>query len=28
MAFRGPALINVMISPGSVRKPQQFRWHA
>jgi 2-hydroxyacyl-CoA lyase len=28
MAFRGPALVNVMISQGSARKPQQFRWHA
>jgi 2-hydroxyacyl-CoA lyase 1 len=28
MAYRGPALVNVMISQGSVRKPQQFRWHA
>src|SRR6184192_4246830 len=28
MAFRGPALVNVMISQGSVRKPQQFRWHS
>jgi len=28
MAFKGPALVNVMISQDSVRKPQQFRWHA
>src|SRR6185295_1613546 len=28
MAFKGPALVNVMISQESVRKPQQFRWHA
>ena len=25
---RGPALINVVISQGSARKPQQFRWHS
>jgi thiamine pyrophosphate-dependent acetolactate synthase large subunit-like protein len=28
MAFRGPALVNVMISQESVRKPQQFKWHS
>jgi len=28
MAFPGPALVNVMISQESVRKPQQFRWHS
>jgi 2-hydroxyacyl-CoA lyase 1 len=28
MAFRGPALVNVMISQASVRKPQPFRWRA
>jgi 2-hydroxyacyl-CoA lyase 1 len=28
MNFRGPALVNVMISQGSARKPQQFRWHS
>ena len=28
MNFRGPALVNVVISQGSVRKPQQFRWHS
>jgi 2-hydroxyacyl-CoA lyase 1 len=28
MAFKGPALVNVMISQESVRKPQQFRWHS
>src|SRR5919108_101270 len=27
MAFPGPALVNVMISQESARKPQQFRWH-
>ena len=27
-AFRGPALVNVMISQESARKPQQFRWHS
>jgi len=26
MNFRGPALVNVVISHGSTRKPQQFRW--
>ena len=26
--FRGPALVNVVISQGSARKPQQFRWHS
>ena len=28
MAFRGPALVNVMISQESARKPQQFKWHS
>ena len=28
MAFKGPALVNVMISQESARKPQQFRWHS
>jgi thiamine pyrophosphate-dependent acetolactate synthase large subunit-like protein len=28
MAFPGPALVNVRISQGSARKPQQFRWHS
>jgi hypothetical protein len=28
MDFRGPALVNVVISQGSARKPQQFRWHS
>jgi hypothetical protein len=28
MNFRGPALVNVVISQGSGRKPQQFRWHS
>ncbi|HJU19841.1 MAG TPA: thiamine pyrophosphate-binding protein [Stellaceae bacterium] len=28
MNFRGPALVNVLISQGSARKPQQFRWHS
>src|SRR5882724_9604502 len=27
-AFKGPALVNVMISQESARKPQQFRWHS
>jgi 2-hydroxyacyl-CoA lyase 1 len=28
MRFPGPALVNVMISQESVRKPQQFKWHS
>jgi 2-hydroxyacyl-CoA lyase 1 len=28
MNFLGPALVNVVISQGSARKPQQFRWHS
>jgi 2-hydroxyacyl-CoA lyase len=28
MNFRGPALVNVMISQDSARKAQQFRWHS
>jgi len=28
MAFGGPALVNVMISQDSARKPQQLRWHS
>jgi 2-hydroxyacyl-CoA lyase 1 len=28
MAFKGPALVNVMISQESARKPQQFKWHS
>jgi 2-hydroxyacyl-CoA lyase 1 len=28
MNFSGPALVNVVISQGSARKPQQFRWHS
>jgi 2-hydroxyacyl-CoA lyase len=28
MDFKGPALVNVRISQGSARKPQQFRWHS
>jgi 2-hydroxyacyl-CoA lyase 1 len=28
MNFRGPALVNVMLSQDSVRKAQQFRWHS
>jgi 2-hydroxyacyl-CoA lyase 1 len=28
MNFRGPALVNVMLSQESARKPQQFRWHS
>src|SRR5262249_3755835 len=26
MNFRGPALVNIVISQGSARKPQPFRW--
>jgi len=28
MDFPGPALVNVRISQGSARKPQEFRWHS
>jgi hypothetical protein len=28
MNFRDPALVNVLISQGSLRKPQKFRWHS
>jgi 2-hydroxyacyl-CoA lyase 1 len=28
MKFPGPALVNVVISQDSARKPQQFRWHS
>jgi 2-hydroxyacyl-CoA lyase 1 len=28
MNHRGPALVNVVISQGSARKPKQFRWHS
>src|SRR5438270_436069 len=28
MNHRGPALVNVVISQGSARKPQQLRWHS
>ena len=27
MNFKGPALVNCLLSQGSARKPQQFRWH-
>ena len=27
MAFDGPALVNIVISQSSSRKPQQFTWH-
>lgn len=26
LAFQGPAIVNVMIDPAAVRKPQQFEW--
>ena len=28
MNFPGPALVNVVLSQGSARKAQQFRWHS
>ncbi len=28
MAFPGPALVNILISQSSSRKPQQFTWHS
>jgi 2-hydroxyacyl-CoA lyase 1 len=28
MNHRGPALVNVVLSQGSARKPQAFRWHS
>jgi 2-hydroxyacyl-CoA lyase 1 len=28
MKFDGPALVNVVISQGSARKPQAFAWHS
>ena len=28
MNHRGPALVNVVISQGAVRKPRQFLWHS
>ncbi len=28
MAFPGPALVNIVISQSSSRKPQQFAWHS
>jgi hypothetical protein len=28
MNFRARALVNVLISQGSARKPQQFGWHS
>jgi thiamine pyrophosphate-dependent acetolactate synthase large subunit-like protein len=28
MNFRGPALVNVVISQGSGRKAQEFAWHS
>ncbi len=28
MNHRGRALVNVVISQGAARKPQQFRWHS
>jgi thiamine pyrophosphate-dependent acetolactate synthase large subunit-like protein len=28
MNFRGPALVNCIISQGSARKAQEFAWHS
>jgi Thiamine pyrophosphate enzyme, C-terminal TPP binding domain len=28
MNFKGPALVNCLLSQGSAGKPQQFRWHS
>jgi 2-hydroxyacyl-CoA lyase 1 len=28
MNHRGTALVNIVLSQGSARKPQQFRWHS
>jgi hypothetical protein len=28
MSFRGPALVNVVISQESARKAQDFTWHS
>ena len=28
MNHRGPALVNIVLSQGSARKPQAFRWHS
>jgi len=28
MAHKGPALVNVVISQESARKPQEFKWHS
>ena len=28
MAFDGPALVNIVLSQGASRKPQQFTWHS
>ena len=28
MEFPGPALVNVVLSQDSARKPQQFAWHS
>ena len=28
MAFKGPALVNIVLSQGSTRKAQQFAWHS
>jgi thiamine pyrophosphate-dependent acetolactate synthase large subunit-like protein len=27
MAYKGPALVNVRLSPSANRKPQEFHWH-
>jgi len=28
MNFPGPGLVNIKLSQGSARKPQEFRWHS
>jgi pyruvate/2-oxoacid:ferredoxin oxidoreductase beta subunit len=28
MNHHGPALVNIVLSQGSAKKPQQFRWHS
>jgi 2-hydroxyacyl-CoA lyase 1 len=28
MKFKGPALVNIVLSQSSARKEQQFKWHS
>jgi len=28
MKFKGPALVNIVLSQNSARKEQQFKWHS